>query len=45
MLAFGGLLGRAQTRRDDDFSLKQKGGKITLARSYSKMAAILPSIR
>ncbi len=43
--AFDGMLGKAQMRRDDDFSLKQKGGQITLARSYPKKSEILPPIR
>jgi hypothetical protein len=42
-LAFARWPGRAG--RDDDFSLKQKGDQITLVRSYTKMAAIFPSIR
>jgi hypothetical protein len=44
-LASDGILGRAQRRRDDKFSLKQKGSQIMLARPCPKMAAILPSIR
>jgi hypothetical protein len=35
------MLGRAQTRRDDDFSLKQNGSQIT----YPKMVEILPHMR
>jgi hypothetical protein len=37
--------GRAQTRREDDFSLKQNGDQIMLARSYPKMASFLLTIR
>jgi uracil DNA glycosylase len=43
--AFARRPGRAQTKREDDLTLKQKGGQITLARSYPKMSEILPSIR
>jgi hypothetical protein len=41
-LLFARWPARAQTRRDDDSSPNQKGGQITSAWSYSKIAAILP---
>ncbi len=39
-LAFACRLGRAHTKREDDLTLKQKGGQTTLARSYTKVAAM-----
>ncbi len=45
LIAFAHQPGRAQTKRKDNLTLKQKGCQITFARLYPKIAAILLSMR